>query len=419
MKFSMKRIFHICLVACLLAPAAARAETMRSAPAENANRRLTRDDVVFVRIPIEPELSGEYKIDENGMLFLPVIEGLDLGTINAAQYTPAQLAEEITRRLKARNYNMSDSANRVTVELMSFAIGVDYVVSIYGAVAHPSAIPYFPDMTILDLIIRCGGVLNTADLSQARYISTDPATGLRVSQTLDITRLDTGEDLKNNLTLQPGDYLIIPTRKPEAEQLVSIFGQVGKPGVYPYVPGMKLFDLFVDANSITEKADLKTVRLVRDGAPVTMDATEVLNGTDLSANIELKNGDSVIVPQQEPQAKIKIIVLGQVSRVGTVYLPEGSTVLDAIGAVEGLTGRAGAGKTYLIRMVDGTPTAVPVDLKALINRLDLAQNHILRDGDVYFVPDSGGIHISEIMQNLSLFNLIDSTISTVEKDISD
>lgn len=391
----------------------------QNAQADNPNRKLNRNDVVFVRIPSEPNLSSQYTIDENGYLFFPVIEGLDLGSINATQFTTAELAQEITRRLEARHYNMRDPANRVSVQFVSFSVGVDYVVSIFGAVLNPAPHPYFTGMTLMDLIVRGSNIFDTADLTQARYITTDPVSGLRNSKIIDISKLVTGEDLSQNIELKPGDYLIIPTRKPEAEKLVSILGQVGSPGMYPYVPGMKLLDLFVKSGAITDQADLKSVRLIRDNQSTKINASGLLDGTDISVNVELKVGDSVVVPRQEPLAKVKIIALGQVASPGTYYLPEGATVLDALSEAGGLSSRAGAGKTYLIRMVDGTPTAVPVDIKALINRLDLGQNHVLRNGDVYFVPESGGIHLNQIMQNLSLFNLIDSTVSTVEKDVSD
>jgi protein involved in polysaccharide export with SLBB domain len=190
---------------------------------------------------------------------------------------------------------------------------------------------------------------------------------------------------------------------------VSIYGEIKNSGSFRYHDGMTLLDLLIEGGTLSDKADLSNVRIVRGDLIILRDVTDLVYGKSLIPNMPLQSGDYVIIPQQQAQSKIKVLVLGKVARVGSVYLPEGSSVLDALAAANGPEGRAGLGKAYIIRLVDDLPTAVPVDIKSLINRLDLAQNRTLIDGDVFFIPESGGVDLNNLMSNLSFFNLIKST----------
>jgi hypothetical protein len=84
-----------------------------------------------------------------------------------------------------------------------------------------------------------------------------------------------------------------------------------------------------------------------------------------------------------------------------------------VAAAGGTAGRAGLGKSYLIRLVDNRPTAVPVDIKALLNRLDLSQNRTILNNDILFIPESGGVNLNEIMTNISMLNLLNQTFDNM------
>lgn len=305
------------LLACSAGMAA---EQIVNPLAPPADLQMMPGDALFIRIPAEPSLSGEYKIAENGKLYFPVLESADLGSISAIDCKDMKTG-------KARGCTVAEVEAKIKAKLGTYFVDASVVVE------------------LMSYSVR-------------------------------------------------------------AAHNISIYGQLQSPGSYPYFDGMRLLDAFVKAGMISPEADLKHVRLLRDDITVTIDATGIVNGTDMTQNMALLPRDYVIVPTREPHQKVKVLVLGQVMKVGSYYLPEGATVLDALAAAGGAQGRAGVGKSYLIRMVDNRPTAVPVDIKALISRLDLEQNRVILNNDVLFVPESGGINLNEIMSNLSLLNLL-------------
>lgn len=314
-------------MAVLLCGVCSAADKGASSITPPADLELLPGDVLFVRIPADPALSGEYTISENGKLYFPVLESADLGSLNVINCRDIKTG-------KIRGCTVSEIEAMIKAKLGSYYVDTNVVVEL-------------------------------------------------VSYTV------------------------------RAAHNIAIYGQLQSPGAFPFFDGMRLLDAFINAGAIAPEADLKHVRLLRDNMTITIDATGVLNGTDMASNIELLPRDYVIVPSMEPRQRVKVIVLGQVLHVGSYYLPEGATVLDALAAAGGSQGRAGMGKSYLIRLVDNRPTAVPVDLKALINRLDLEQNRILANNDVLFIPESGGVNINEIMDNLSMFNLLSNTYDDV------
>ena len=81
---------------------------------------------------------------------------------------------------------------------------------------------------------------------------------------------------------------------------VTITGQVQKPGAYPLIAPMTVLQLISVAGGLHEFADAKKILIVRTekGRPVSykFNYKDVSQGKNLNQNIELKPGDSVIVP---------------------------------------------------------------------------------------------------------------------------
>ncbi len=190
-------------------------------------------------------------------------------------------------------------------------------------------------------------------------------------------------------------------------QAVSVFGMVTTSGSYRYFEGMKFLDLMLKIGNFTEDADLTRIALYRGNEPIRyLDVRGLVSGTDLTNNIELKPGDYLIVPKQIPSTKIKVIVLGRVSSPGTIFVPEGTQLLDLIARVGGTQGRAAISNTYIIRVVDGKPIAIHADLKALLARMELKENIELKDGDIVFVPETSKVDIGKLINNLVQLDIL-------------
>jgi polysaccharide export outer membrane protein len=81
---------------------------------------------------------------------------------------------------------------------------------------------------------------------------------------------------------------------------VSIVGHVAKPGIYYLGAPMTVIELLARAGGIGMDANKKKISIIRnEGGKTTsylFNYKEVSKGVNLKQNIELKNGDAVIVP---------------------------------------------------------------------------------------------------------------------------
>jgi polysaccharide export outer membrane protein len=81
---------------------------------------------------------------------------------------------------------------------------------------------------------------------------------------------------------------------------VFITGQVGKPGPYPLLTSMNVLQLISTAGGLLEYADEKNIVVMRTEKGQTtnykFNYKDVATGKNLKQNIELKPGDTVVVP---------------------------------------------------------------------------------------------------------------------------
>ena len=81
---------------------------------------------------------------------------------------------------------------------------------------------------------------------------------------------------------------------------IFITGQVGKPGTYPLTSSMTVIQLIALAGGLNEYANAKNIMIMRkDGdkqVSLKFNYKEVAAGKKLEQNIELKAGDTVVVP---------------------------------------------------------------------------------------------------------------------------
>lgn len=114
----------------------------------------------------------------------------------------------------------------------------------------------------------------------------------------------TPEQLRVALTTAAGKFVEDPTVtvvvKAINSRKVFITGQVGKPGPYPLGGPMTVLQLIAMSGGVAEYAKKSKVVVVRKeaGKDVTypFNYEEVMEGKKLQQNIELKPGDTVIVP---------------------------------------------------------------------------------------------------------------------------
>jgi polysaccharide export outer membrane protein len=116
--------------------------------------------------------------------------------------------------------------------------------------------------------------------------------------------------------------------------------------------------------------------------------------SQLARDIETVLSEFVRAPQVNVIVGNAVSTFSQVKVVGQVRAPqalpfrEGLRVLDIVLATGGLTEFAAANRAKIVRQVDGRNTEIRVRLRNLMDRGDLRENHELRPGDVFIVPQS-------------------------------
>jgi len=114
----------------------------------------------------------------------------------------------------------------------------------------------------------------------------------------------TPEQLRAQLVVAAGKFIEDPTVsvivKDIRSRMVYITGQVGKAGPYPLVGPTSVLQLIATAGGLNEYADGKKIQILRTENGKTVfrkfNYEEFAKGKHVEQNIELKPGDTVLVP---------------------------------------------------------------------------------------------------------------------------
>jgi polysaccharide export outer membrane protein len=156
-------------------------------------------DVLSISVYEAPPLSvTDLPVRPDGRISVPLVPD-----IVAAGQTPAQLGHEIEARLK--KYVQSPI---VTVMVRNFQGSPERQVRVVGAAAEPQTIPYRANMTLLDVMIATKGLTKFAAGNSAVIVRRVGGGEKRIPAHLSDLMKD--GDLSANVSMRPGDTLIIP-----------------------------------------------------------------------------------------------------------------------------------------------------------------------------------------------------------------
>ncbi len=107
----------------------------------------------------EDQLTGDFRVDDQGSIALPLV-----GQVHAAGLTPAQLSASIATDLKQHNLLQNPS---VSAEVATYR-----PIFVLGEVAKPGQYPYQPGMTMLTTVAIAGGFTYRGFQDYARVVRT-------------------------------------------------------------------------------------------------------------------------------------------------------------------------------------------------------------------------------------------------------
>jgi polysaccharide biosynthesis/export protein len=154
-------------------------------------------DVLTVTVWRNPELSGTISVRPDGKISTPLVEDMP-----ALGKTPSELAREIEKSLAKY---VRDPV--VTVGISGFQGPYSDQIRVIGEAARPQAIGYRQSMTLLDVMIQCGGLTEFADGNNAVLVR-----GAQGGKQYSVRLRDLIKrgDISANVDVLPGDVLIIP-----------------------------------------------------------------------------------------------------------------------------------------------------------------------------------------------------------------
>ncbi len=245
------------------------------------------DDMLSISVWKEPELSVNVPVRPDGMISVPL-----LGDVKAAGKTPQQL-KTLLESMYAR-YTEAPVVSVIVTKVNSFVVyvfggGISQQPAGSAASSPQTGVFVFKrNTTLLQLLSRLGS-LGNADLKKSAVIRN----GKKLNA--DFYRLFIKGDVTQDVMLEPGDFIYIPSNFGTA---IRVVGAVKKPGIFPYEEHMTVLDAVLTAGGFTDYASQNDVFVERkEGGKIISIRVllkEVMNG-DVKENVSLDPGDMVIV----------------------------------------------------------------------------------------------------------------------------
>ena len=132
---------------------------------------------------------------------------------------------------------------------------------------------------------------------------------------------------------------------------------------------------------ILPDADLSETYIVRGDVIIPVDLNRLLKDGDMTQNVLLKPGDTIVIPRPSKE----ITILGEVNQPGRYKVKQRTTLLDALAVAGGLKREVAA---LDIAYVARHNSILPVNFKRLIDMGDMGQNILLNDKDIINIPSN-------------------------------
>lgn len=155
-------------------------------------------DMLNINVWRNPEVSLSVPVRPDGKVTTPLVEDMQ-----AAGKTSTQLARDVEKALE--KYIQQPM---VTVIVTGFVGPYSQQIRVIGQAARPQALPYRQGMSLMDVLIAVGGVTDFAAGNKANIIRV--VDGRQLSLPVRLQDLVRDGDISANVTMRPGDVLVIP-----------------------------------------------------------------------------------------------------------------------------------------------------------------------------------------------------------------
>ena len=267
-------------------------------------------------------------------------------------------------------------------------------IKVFGEVNTPAIFAYKPGATVIDMIMRAGGVTRYSSPEQIRIINKNKPIVFNLQ-----AYLDSGD--KSLLPdVDPGATIYVPKQVEEVRRgalTIYVMGEVAKPGAFDTREGATFVDILANAGGPTRFADTRQIKILRaDGRVDLIDLVKLTDGSG-GKFPPIKAGDAIFVPEknetQEP-SWLKIAPTRAVELLGALYKPgrfewsDEMSLFDLLSQAGGPTARADIAHIQILRKKGDTAEPIRFDLEAFLKEGgSLANVPKIHAGYIIMVPE--------------------------------
>jgi protein involved in polysaccharide export with SLBB domain len=321
------------------------------------NYRLGPDDQLLITVYGNSTAEWRLPVNPEGNISIP-----NVGLVNVNGKTLEQVTGIIKSKLVSNHYAIGRGTN------LAVTIGNPRSIKVImiGEISRPGTLTISSFSTVFNALYASGGPTANASFRKIHVIRNGA-----IVKTLDLYDFLLTGSLKDNIVLQDGDMIRVPTYNVK----VMLTGQVKKPAIFEVLPGETLQNVIGFAGGYTDiayKATIKATQLTdQDRKVVDIKAPDFGNYIPL-------NGDSYIVDHILDTYENRVSIYGAVIRPGQFELEKGLTLTQLIAKASGLRQDAFTSRGFISRLkADNTSELISFDVSAIMNKtsVDIPLKH--------------------------------------------
>ncbi len=283
------------------------------------NYKIGIDDQVLIYIWGNSQNNYQLFVNNNGQIIIP-----DVGPIYILGLTFEAAESKIKQRL-TEIYSDMIGDNPGTFAQINLGQLRSIQVDMVGEVEAPGTYTLPATATVFNALYLSGGPKEIGSYRNIKVIRNN-----KLEKVIDIYKFLVDADAGDNITLNDGDIIFIPT----IEKKVKVTGEFKRDGIYELKEGEMLSDLIRFAGGFTEnayQAKTKIFRKVQKGKEIIdvdyakLASTPLLNG-DLVTNTPIIN-----------EFKNRVVIAGAVYRPGEYEWQKGLTLSQLVAKADSLT----------------------------------------------------------------------------------
>ena len=162
---------------------------------------------------------------------------------------------------------------------------------------------------------------------------------------------------------------------------IYFVGGFGKPGAMQLTRDLNLLQAVALVGGVAQGADAEKGFVLRKDKQIPIDFTKLTQKGDLTQNIKLEPGDSIVVPVADI-----VYVQGEVRTPGGVKYTQDLTLVRAITQAGGLTQMAAGGRVDILRGKGEKKERIRVDVDKMMRAGDGSHDVLMKPDDIILVP---------------------------------